>query len=333
MVKRGSSSFSASSVARSGVVLSKAVEKTFSLEGEVSRLRHHVSVLSRRLHLCEKERDMLRDVASAGLRPDSPFCGDDDCLPPPPGEEVAGAAAVVRLPSPGSVAGVNVAPSVADSVAVSVASSVASSGCFRWETLGSRKRWFPSKGAVVGEVDDDDDLIMGSAEQVAGPVDAGARRSVANRRNVLFRDRVEERRVRDVERMIARDGLSSPTPRPVGVLAPGRDSEFVRWGLRRLPLAAVGPPVVSPHLCPVGTGGVNGTRVRCPCGGSFDRSKLGQHIRGLGGGGGCPRGDLFSDGRKIIAAWDVDLRCLVEGCPVGGAPFTGMAGRILRDGS
>ena len=58
MVKRAHAP-SASSALRSSVVLSRAVEKTFALEAEVSRLRHHVSVLSRRLHRAEKENAVL----------------------------------------------------------------------------------------------------------------------------------------------------------------------------------------------------------------------------------------------------------------------------------
>jgi len=62
MVKRGSSTFSAASVAKGSVILSRAIEKNFALEAEVSRLRHHVSVLSRRLHSITMERDGLRDM-------------------------------------------------------------------------------------------------------------------------------------------------------------------------------------------------------------------------------------------------------------------------------
>src|SRR5437588_6767763 len=58
MVKRASAP-SASSALRSSMVLSRAVEKTFALEAEVSRLRHHVSVLSRRLHHAEKKNAVL----------------------------------------------------------------------------------------------------------------------------------------------------------------------------------------------------------------------------------------------------------------------------------
>src|SRR5205807_8101215 len=58
MVKRAHAA-STSTALRSSVVLSRAVEKTFALEAEVSRLRHHVSVLSRRLHHAEKENAVL----------------------------------------------------------------------------------------------------------------------------------------------------------------------------------------------------------------------------------------------------------------------------------
>jgi len=62
MVKRGASTFSAASVAKGSVVLSRAIEKNFALEAEVSRLRHHISVLSRRLHFVPLERDGLLDM-------------------------------------------------------------------------------------------------------------------------------------------------------------------------------------------------------------------------------------------------------------------------------
>src|SRR5437899_6224987 len=58
MAKRASAP-SASSALRSSVVLSRAVAKTFALEAEVSRLPHHVLVLSRRLHRAEKENAAL----------------------------------------------------------------------------------------------------------------------------------------------------------------------------------------------------------------------------------------------------------------------------------
>jgi len=83
MVKRGSSSFSASSVAKGLMVLSKAIEKQFALEAEVSRLRHHVSVLSKRLHSVTLERQILADIVDTTMR-------KEEEEKPLGGEEVAG---------------------------------------------------------------------------------------------------------------------------------------------------------------------------------------------------------------------------------------------------
>jgi len=75
MVKRGSSTFSATSVAKGSVVLSRTVEKNFALEAEVSRLRHHVSVLSRRLHQVTLERDGLVDMVVPTMKFDEEAWG------------------------------------------------------------------------------------------------------------------------------------------------------------------------------------------------------------------------------------------------------------------
>ena len=66
MVKKD---YSSKTVA-SAVVLTKVVEKTLALEAEVSRLRHHVSVLSKRLHrltVTKKEEDGKMVVDEAGV--------------------------------------------------------------------------------------------------------------------------------------------------------------------------------------------------------------------------------------------------------------------------
>jgi len=55
MVKRGSTTFSATKVAKAGLAASAALERILNLEKEVSRLRHHVSVLSKRNHVLSKE--------------------------------------------------------------------------------------------------------------------------------------------------------------------------------------------------------------------------------------------------------------------------------------
>jgi len=50
MAKRGSTSFSAAKVAKEGLITAKALEHVLELESEVLRLRHHMSVLSKRNH-------------------------------------------------------------------------------------------------------------------------------------------------------------------------------------------------------------------------------------------------------------------------------------------
>jgi len=55
MVKRGSTTFSATQVAKRGLVASAALQKIMDLEKEVSKLQRHVSVLSKRNHMLQKE--------------------------------------------------------------------------------------------------------------------------------------------------------------------------------------------------------------------------------------------------------------------------------------
>ena len=62
MVKTNNTRFSAASVAKGSVVLSRTVEKNFALEAEVSRLRHHISVLSKRLHRTTREKEILESI-------------------------------------------------------------------------------------------------------------------------------------------------------------------------------------------------------------------------------------------------------------------------------
>jgi len=62
MIKRGVTTFSATQVAKQGLAVSAALLKMADLEKEVSRLRHHVSVLSRKNHGLQKELDGLRVV-------------------------------------------------------------------------------------------------------------------------------------------------------------------------------------------------------------------------------------------------------------------------------
>jgi len=74
MVKRGPTTFSATKVAKVGFVASAALQKIMDLEKEVSKLRHHVSVLSKRNHMLQKEagkgkkevEEAISEVASPG---------------------------------------------------------------------------------------------------------------------------------------------------------------------------------------------------------------------------------------------------------------------------
>jgi len=68
MVKRCSTTFSATKVAKAGLAASAALTRILELEREVSKLRHHVSVLSKRNHALQKEairRDQERNTEVA----------------------------------------------------------------------------------------------------------------------------------------------------------------------------------------------------------------------------------------------------------------------------
>ena len=77
MVKTSNTKFSAASVAKGSVVLSRTVEKNFALEAEVSRLRHHISVLSKRLHKTTREKEILESILHQfGKKPKGEPSGD-----------------------------------------------------------------------------------------------------------------------------------------------------------------------------------------------------------------------------------------------------------------
>jgi len=109
IVKRGSSSFSASSVAKGSIVLSKAIEKQFALEAEISRLRNHVSVLSKRLHSVTLEKQILEDIVKGGGAPLQEEVADEEAAPSVAGEELQNATGVVAgeelVSATGDVAG------------------------------------------------------------------------------------------------------------------------------------------------------------------------------------------------------------------------------------
>jgi len=77
MVKRGSTSFSATKVAKSGLITAKALERVLKLEKEVSWRRHHVSVLLKRNHrrelrlgevLVERKKEEEKEVVAVPKR-------------------------------------------------------------------------------------------------------------------------------------------------------------------------------------------------------------------------------------------------------------------------
>jgi len=164
---------SVASALQSSISLSRVVEKSFALEAEVSRLRHHVSVLSRRLCLKEREIDSLRAIPLAtcgpcSTRSDTPsgvseslvrlFVGGDDVTSPCE-EEVA--EVVVRLPSvassgvAGGVARVGVAHSSDEDVVLGgVIVAGGASGRARKRRSGRKRKGLGTPAEVVEVVPD-----------------------------------------------------------------------------------------------------------------------------------------------------------------------------------
>ena len=103
MVKRGFSTFSAAAVTRLGLALGRTVEKTLALEAEVSRLRHHISVLSRRLHLSTLESESLRRELDA-LRSVAPLSREGDGAEASPLREGVADKVAVHAPVAGPAA-------------------------------------------------------------------------------------------------------------------------------------------------------------------------------------------------------------------------------------
>ena len=65
MAKRGSTSFSATKVAKSGLITARALELVLELEKGVLRLRHHVSVLLKRNHGLERRIEGMKREAES----------------------------------------------------------------------------------------------------------------------------------------------------------------------------------------------------------------------------------------------------------------------------
>jgi len=57
--------FSATKVAKAGLTATAALQKILDLEKDISKLRHHVSVLSKRNHGLQKEVERLRKEEEA----------------------------------------------------------------------------------------------------------------------------------------------------------------------------------------------------------------------------------------------------------------------------
>jgi len=147
MVKRGSTTFSATKVAKAGLTATAALQKIMDLEKDVSKLRHHVSVLSKRNHGLQKEVNRLKKekvaVSSEVASPDGVKEPEPQVVAEPK-EEVGVDMAVAFVASAG-VAGVRVAsvamPSGAESrVALKVDEEEGSSAIGYPVSEGKRRR-------------------------------------------------------------------------------------------------------------------------------------------------------------------------------------------------
>jgi len=309
MAKRSGSSFSAASVAQTGVVLSKSVEKVFALEAEVSRLRHHVSVLSRRLHLLAKGSEPSGPpVVPRHSRPSS--VGTDGSPPPSVGEGVASSVAQAVA----SWRSVVASPSVAEPQSLSVVASPSVAESHDPVSPVDGASPVSSMGSGVGRVSSgDSDVVLGGVIVARGGARSERRRGPGKRvraSGVLMRlggGGSSEAPVQSqvsfgalMRRMDAR--LAGP-----GVVADGRSSELVVWGQRRASGGLAG------HLCPRGCNERGTWVVRCPCGWvGLRRNVWGRHVSGdqRADGVGCPLAGNF----PLAAAWDNFGGCLVNGC-------------------
>jgi len=151
MVTRGPTTFSATKVAKAGLAASAALEKILKMEGEVSRLRHHVSVLSRRNHGLQKELDGLRENGE-GVTSKKESEPQVVVEPPEPVE----AEDVAEAPS---VASVEMAPSVASEEVNSVASEEVSDEV---ESVAERREVvFDDRMSDLRDRMSDEDVVVG----------------------------------------------------------------------------------------------------------------------------------------------------------------------------
>ena len=75
MPQQKSTSFSAAKVANFGVVMAEMIEERMRLEKEIKRLRHHVSVLSKRNHQLMKDG---KSRAASSIASDASLSSDDE---------------------------------------------------------------------------------------------------------------------------------------------------------------------------------------------------------------------------------------------------------------
>jgi len=66
MLKRGSTTFSATKVVKVGLIASAALQKMMDLEKEVSKLWHYVSILLERNHVLQKEVEKGKEEVEKG---------------------------------------------------------------------------------------------------------------------------------------------------------------------------------------------------------------------------------------------------------------------------
>jgi len=95
-------SFTASCVAKGSIVLSKAIEKEFALEADISQLRHHISVLSKRLHSVTVEKQILADIVDSTMSGEKQALDEEEVAekedaPSLAGEELEEATEVVAV--------------------------------------------------------------------------------------------------------------------------------------------------------------------------------------------------------------------------------------------
>jgi len=197
MVKRGSSTFSAASVAKGSVVLSRAVEKNFALEAEVSRLRHHISVLSRRLHFITLERDGLVDMVAPTMFVEEKWgetpLTDEEVAGEEERSEAAPSVAGSGCPSVAMVEGAGEEAEVAEEMAVEKASlSVAGVGVEERHDVAGRGDVKEAESAVAEEAVDIDTWM--------------------ERRMVRDRERLAERKERREENTAGEVGVVERVP-------------------------------------------------------------------------------------------------------------------------